>query len=77
MLNLNGRLLKLEDYRARRQPPSDPRLWRLEDYHAWHSALSPEELAQIDAQANAELAAWEWEIERDNILEDEEEMTND
>jgi len=73
MSSLDRRLLKLEDYLARRRLPDDPRHWRLEDFYAWKANLPPDERAQIDAQADAELAEWE----HDNTLEDVEDTRHD
>jgi len=72
--SLDHRLLKLEDYRARRRLPDDPRHWRADDFAVYFANLSPDELAAIDAQADAELAEWERELEH---LEDYGGMTDD
>jgi len=58
MVNLSRRLLRLESLLVTRRLPSDPRQWRADDFAVYFASLSPDERAQLDAQANAELEAW-------------------
>jgi hypothetical protein len=59
MSRLNRRVLRLEDWLARRQLPADPRAWRIDDFQVWWDSLSTGEQAALEAQAERELEEWQ------------------